>query len=1353
MKQGQRIVAFVLAFVLCASCLPVGMRKVSADSTETTTYNAYNDFSLTNGNPNGVWSYQERTKNGTTYTDLTLDTTNNRWLSNSTLSNIKAATSDLVTGESAICLQVHNQSHDAVLTFTAPETGTISIKMANGGVFAPHNSADGVRFSLTHNTTVVRSMTGLDNAYNTAGNRYFADTQELEVQAGDKIYFTIGRDVGVDSRSYLNPEITYTQLDEEELPSYNAYNDFSLTNGNPNGVWSYQERTKGGTTYTDLTLDTTNNRWLSSSTLSNIKAATSDLVTGEPAICLQVHNQSNDAVLTFTAPETGTISIKMANGGVFAPHNSADGVRFSLIHNTTVVRSMTGLDNAYNTAGNRYFTDTQELEVQAGDKIYFTIGRDVGVDSRSYLNPKITYTHLGEEENPLLRFPDNAEITGSDIQDSAFTISWPAALGGTAPYTYTAYISDTEITQIPTEGGTQVGAELNATFTGLRASTQYYVAVVVTDAAEPSGSVLLSVSTPIQTKDKTYTFNAYDDYSEKVQGSVWSYQTLRTGQTVTEDLEWSGSIWGSDTFGRITSTTSDLVTGKAVLKLIPGVDGASVVTFTAPFTGKVEVSMKNGGIFVPVNGSGDNWDGIKFTLRHNDTDLVVHDVINASNSHPSSVGAMYVGRLFTGVETIDVAEGDKLYFIVDKNTSNHNDDTYMNPQVHYTYVDPESAKLHFPKNSEITGTDATSSSVTINWPTAMSGEGGYEYTLFVSDAPITEIPADGGIDMGSQTSYALTGLPAYTDRYVAVTVTDGVDTVYMIKSEPISTIGNTYSFIAADIYVEKVQPISTPWRYYSVPSGDVKKATELAWDAKEGRFGTMQLGVVKYAESDLVTGNETLYVHPGPDADVAIAFVAPYTGKVKLSMENQGVFVPLNGAAQQHDGINFSVLVNGKAIYSKSAVNATNSHNDRCMGSSISLDVECGDVIYFIVNKNKATDSDVTYLNPRVDYTYVNKGEDTFAFLPGATVCASDATLNSFTLNWSAAFSPNAGNITYEVWLSTTKMSKQPSSEPIYSGTSLTTKCSGLSLGTNYYVYVKATDAKGQTAVLKTTEGICTLMPSYNAYEGYNTTNTPGIWNYTLRSYDGTTNQYVYSLLQKNESGTFGVVSLALINDAKTDYVTGQSAMYAHPGIGGNSAAVVFTAPYSGKIRILMANGGVFTPNNGKDQEFDGVRFIVLKNTTELLTIDNVSSKNNPTDSRVFTTPIEVTVKQGDRIYFVVEANASNAADSTYFNPFIEYLTVTGGNGKVRTDGFEEMEDTSEADAAASAKFLISNFRTNNATETDGTAKVSALQAVSSGIVTKWALPVGAALMILGTAIAWFLIPKGKKDQETEVAK
>ena len=352
---------------------------------ELPSYNAYEEYS-TEANPNGVWSYQHL-KNGV-YTNLTYDATNSRW-GTTDPGRLHTVESDLVTGKAAIAVRPESTTTDTVLTFTAPYSGKINVSMANGGVFAPHNSVDEISFTFKQNDTVVRSVSDLDSAYsNPSSSRFFADTVELTVTEGDELHFIVHRNKqSANPQTYFNPFIEYTEL-EEELPSYNAYEEYS-TEANPNGVWSYQHLKNG--TYTDLTYDAANNYW-GTTDPGRLYTVSSDLVTGKAAVAVRPESTTTDTVLTFTAPRSGRVNVSMANGGVFAPHNSVDEISFTFKQNDRVVRSVSDLDNAYNTFGSRFFADVVELTVVQGDELHFIVHRNQqSADPLTYFNPQIVY--------------------------------------------------------------------------------------------------------------------------------------------------------------------------------------------------------------------------------------------------------------------------------------------------------------------------------------------------------------------------------------------------------------------------------------------------------------------------------------------------------------------------------------------------------------------------------------------------------------------------------------------------------------------------------------------------------------------------------------------------------------------------------------------------------------------------------------------------------------------------------------------------------------------------------------------------------------------------------------------------
>ncbi len=1396
------------------------------------TYDAYEDYSPGAANPNGVWTYASL--KGGTYTDLIYDTANGRWSEKENGSvRLYTVKSDTVTGNPALALRAESPDTDAVLVFTAPYTGKLTVSMANGGVFAPYNSGDEVTFAMRHNNMTKMKVTDLDSSYNVVGSRFFSEPMELTINKGDKIRFIVHRNGYIaNPTTYMNPKIRYTELMDydlvnfapeaeitvsnvttegfrvawpsaedgvgtysykvylsetpfegeptengiavdgteyiftgldskktyyvavvaadsistavlllndgicitEEILTFCAYENYS-TSQNPNGVWSYLQGTAGN--YRELSYLTDKDRWGSDDGWLNAQTGGAATVTGKPAICIRPESTDTDTVLAFTAPYTGIVSISMANGGVFASHQSGDEVTFTLKHNDTVVRNVSDLDAGYNAEGSRYYTDTVIRSVKEGDRLYFIVHRNKAVaDPRTYLNPEIVYMEVGEE---VLQLPGDAEIEVSRVRTDGFTVTWPQAAGGTGDYRYTVYCSKTPFNGVYEKGGIEVDGT-SYTFTGLTFREYYYVAVVVND-----GTYQLALEAPeaIRVFSDMFLFDAYKDFTEGTQNGVWQYLYTPGGTMELSELSWNESRWGDNVLGTVEAVDREPVTGQNALLMNPGTGTDVVVAFTAPYTGEISVSMANGGIYVPLNGAGDNFDGINFTMKLNEEQIVNYAQVSSKQMHPASVNPQtYIGRVFTENVRMNVKEGDVLYFIVNKNGSLHNDSTYYNPRVEYLSVDDSTLNLRFGGNKTITAVNITKSSMTVNWPEAIGGTGEYNYVLYVSDMEITELPLSGGINMGSSTSYSMGDLTPYTDYYFAVTVDDGENQV-TLKSGAISTIGNTYSYDSVEDYTDEMQPISSPWRYYW-EEAESKELEELAWDAENKVWGDTSTATLQKVESDLVTGNPALKVVPVSGKNAVIAFIAPFSGTVVIDMSNGGVFAPYNGAAQEWDGINFALKKNDEVLYSRNGVNAKYMHSDRCMAAGLTVEIKAGDVLYFTVNNNRETPMDMTFLAPRVNYTYVNEGSDTFGFLPGATVKATEVTKNGMTLNWSEAFSPEGREVLYEIWISASPITKQPSSQPVYSGKHMKTTLKGLEFATRYYVYVVATESTGKTDVLIPEDTVMTECPVYDAYKQYSEEkNEAGAWNYAIRSKNAETEEFEYTLLTYSEdTQTWGDSENGMIHKSDKDPVTGNPSMYAHPGTKKQEAALVFTAPYSGFIRVTMNNGGVFAPYNGKDQDYDGINFLVYHGEKEIWNLEKVSAKNNPADQRLGTEIIELSVEEGEKIYFLVGANSSNAADGTYFNPYIEYLEVTGGNGVVKElEGFVFPEPE---------KVYAPVFRENNVTKTDGLAVI--LEHTLTENVLPWIiiLPLYCGVILITSGIIVICLVKLRKKKEAK---
>ena len=198
------------------------------------------------------------------------------------------------------------------------------------------------------------------------------------------------------------------------------------------------------------------------------------------------------------------------------------------------------------------------------------------------------------------------------------------------------------------------------------------------------------------------------------------------------------------------------------------------------------------------------------------------------------------------------------------------------------------------------------------------------------------------------------------------------------------------SYTAYDSYQKETQPTDSPWRFqvgYASGSGYVYE--DLPWNAEENRWGNLDVGIIDAAESDLVTGLPALYVHPGGQRMPTVTFIAPRSGTVEISLANGGVYAPLNGAAQNYDGVNLYVYQSRTELFSATGISANNLNPEeaRVFSDTITVNVRENERIRFVLTPNTNTDNDSTYFNPQVVYTAYSDeapaGEDTGTPVPG----------------------------------------------------------------------------------------------------------------------------------------------------------------------------------------------------------------------------------------------------------------------------------------------------------------------------------------------------------------------------------
>ncbi|MDD6479529.1 MAG: hypothetical protein PUF48_07000 [Oscillospiraceae bacterium] len=181
-------------------------------------------------------------------------------------------------------------------------------------------------------------------------------------------------------------------------------------------------------------------------------------------------------------------------------------------------------------------------------------------------------------------------------------------------------------------------------------------------------------------------------------------------------------------------------------------------------------------------------------------------------------------------------------------------------------------------------------------------------------------------------------------------------------------------------------------------------------------------------------------------------------------------------------------------------------------------------------------------------------------------------------------------------------------------------------------------------------------LPTYNAVSDFKTSQG-GVWRYQC----GYNNDGLYGfsdLTYDSKAKLYGNSALGMISVAADDNVTNSPAISLHPG-SSSDAVLTFVAPYSGKIEISMANGGVYCPLNGEAQNFDGINFYMCCGSKKAAEFKSVSAKNSAVKERVFDDVYTVSIRKGERIYFIVQPNNETSNDTTHFNPQIEYTSIS----------------------------------------------------------------------------------------------
>lgn len=181
-------------------------------------------------------------------------------------------------------------------------------------------------------------------------------------------------------------------------------------------------------------------------------------------------------------------------------------------------------------------------------------------------------------------------------------------------------------------------------------------------------------------------YNAQKDFSTK-QGSVWKYQAgyNNGGYYGFTDLTCTDGTWGSMNLGVINRTDDDMVLNQPAIFMHSGANSDPVLTFVAPYSGTIEITMTGGGVYCPLNGKEQNFDGINFYMCCGSTKVAAFEGVSSENSKAGN-------KVFDKTYTVEIVKGECIYFIVQPNKNTNNDKVTFNPEIVYTALSNKAEK-------------------------------------------------------------------------------------------------------------------------------------------------------------------------------------------------------------------------------------------------------------------------------------------------------------------------------------------------------------------------------------------------------------------------------------------------------------------------------------------------------------------------------------------------------------------------------------------------------------------------------------------------------------------------------------
>jgi hypothetical protein len=484
-----------------------------------------------------------------------------------------------------------------------------------------------------------------------------------------------------------------------DLSTYTLSNNISSSQGQ--SAWRYQQTTDG-INFTDMTWVPSRNAWFGACAYNAIWAPS------------QIHPDCNDSVVTWVAPKAGPIRItgnprKQAAGG--------DGVQVKVLQNASQIWPASGwqfIAGTDTTGVNHNLT----TNVAAGDTIRFVVNRNVTITSdETNWNPTIQFADpdtftlsanfSATQGWANWRYQQTADgVTYSDLTWQPSANQWLGACTYNliwAPSQIHPDCNDTVVTWVaPKAGPVRVTGNPRKQASGgdgvqvkvLQNASQLWPAsgwqfIAGTDTTGVNHNLTTNVAAGDTirfvvnrnvtiTSDETNwnptiqyadpnTFTLSANFSATTQGwNGWRYQQTADGITFTDMTAQPSGTWqGACAYNLIWAPS----------QIHPDCND-TVVTWVAPRSGPVRIT---GNPRKQASGG----DGVQVKVLQ-----------NASQLWPASGWQFIAGTDTTGVThnlTTNVAMGDTIRFVVNRNVTITSDETNWNPTIQY--ADPNTFTL------------------------------------------------------------------------------------------------------------------------------------------------------------------------------------------------------------------------------------------------------------------------------------------------------------------------------------------------------------------------------------------------------------------------------------------------------------------------------------------------------------------------------------------------------------------------------------------------------------------------------------------------------------------------------------